>query len=228
MSGLTVHGACGCGLCIRDSVSGKLNGLWPGWQHQRHGDQRATTTAAQRQAAARHRLASHHALFRVSRCYGSKYFDDGTTNRIISLSADGYTWTQLVSLAEPITSAQSDRDITHAITGYRRPPVQIMTGHDSSELEAILMMKPSPINAVTTLSAAITTTTATSCTVTDATTFPATGNFRIKIDAEILLVTGVAGTPSPSRAGPKAPRRQRTPVVPTLSICLQRVAWRHG
>ena len=47
---------------------------------------------------------------------------------------------------------------------------------------------------VTTLSAAITTTTATSCTVTDATTFPATGNFRIKIDAEILLVTGVAGT----------------------------------
>ena len=47
---------------------------------------------------------------------------------------------------------------------------------------------------VTTLSAALTTTTATSCTVTDATTFPATGNFRIKIDAEILLVTGVVGT----------------------------------
>ena len=43
--------------------------------------------------------------------------------------------------------------------------------------------------AVSTLSAAITTTTATSCTVTDATTFPATGNFRIKIDSEILLVT---------------------------------------
>jgi hypothetical protein len=48
-------------------------------------------------------------------------------------------------------------------------------------------------NAVTTLSAAITTTTATSCTVTDATAFPTTGNFRIKIDSEILLVTGVAG-----------------------------------
>lgn len=43
--------------------------------------------------------------------------------------------------------------------------------------------------AVSTLSAAITTTTATSCTVVDATTFPATGNFRIKIDGEILLVT---------------------------------------
>ena len=48
-------------------------------------------------------------------------------------------------------------------------------------------------NAVNTLSAAITTTTATSCTVTDATAFPATGNFRIKIDGEILIVTGVAG-----------------------------------
>ena len=47
-------------------------------------------------------------------------------------------------------------------------------------------------NAATTLSAAITTTTATSCTVTDATTFPASGNFRIKIDNEILLVTTVA------------------------------------
>ena len=46
--------------------------------------------------------------------------------------------------------------------------------------------------AVTTLSAAITTTTATSCTVTDASTFPTTGNFRIKIDSEILLVTAVA------------------------------------
>ena len=81
---------------------------------------------------------------------------------------------------------------------------------------------------VTTLSAALTTTTAMSCTVTDATTFPATGNFRIKIDAEILLVTGVVALPSPSRAGSKAPKRQRTLAVPTLSICLQRVAWRHG
>lgn len=47
--------------------------------------------------------------------------------------------------------------------------------------------------AVTTLSAAITNVTATSCTVIDATAFPATGNFRIKIDSEILIVTGVAG-----------------------------------
>ena len=48
-------------------------------------------------------------------------------------------------------------------------------------------------NAVNTLSAAITTTTATSLTVTDATGFPATGNFRIKIDSELFIVTGVAG-----------------------------------
>ena len=48
-------------------------------------------------------------------------------------------------------------------------------------------------NAATTLSAAITTTTATSCTVTDASGFPASGSFRIKIDGEILVVTAVAG-----------------------------------
>lgn len=47
--------------------------------------------------------------------------------------------------------------------------------------------------AVTTLSAAIASVTATSCTVIDATAFPATGNFRIKIDGEILIVTARAG-----------------------------------
>jgi len=49
-------------------------------------------------------------------------------------------------------------------------------------------------NAVTTLSAAITSVSATSCDVTDASAFPASGNFRIKIDGEILLVTGVSGS----------------------------------
>jgi hypothetical protein len=48
--------------------------------------------------------------------------------------------------------------------------------------------------AQTTLSAAITSTTATSCTVTSATLFPATGNFRILIDAEIMIVTAVSST----------------------------------
>ena len=47
-------------------------------------------------------------------------------------------------------------------------------------------------NAASTLSSAITTT-ATSLTVADATSFPASGNFRIKIDSELLLVTAVAG-----------------------------------
>ncbi|HEX4144724.1 MAG TPA: hypothetical protein VHY91_14555 [Pirellulales bacterium] len=49
-------------------------------------------------------------------------------------------------------------------------------------------------NASSTLSAAITSTTATTLTVTSASTFPGTGNFRIKIDTEILIVTGVSGT----------------------------------
>jgi len=50
-------------------------------------------------------------------------------------------------------------------------------------------------NASTTLSAAITTTGATSCTVTSASApFPTTGNFRIIIDSELMIVTAVSGT----------------------------------
>ena len=46
----------------------------------------------------------------------------------------------------------------------------------------------------TTLSAAITSTGATSLTVTSSTGYPSTGNFRIRIDSELMLVTGVSGT----------------------------------
>jgi hypothetical protein len=49
-------------------------------------------------------------------------------------------------------------------------------------------------NAATTLSAAITTAVATTLTVTSATAFPSTGNFRVRVDSEIMLVTGVSGT----------------------------------
>ena len=68
--------------------------------------------------------------------------------------------------------------------------------------------------AVTTLSAAITTTTATSCTVTDATTFPATGNFRIKIDSEILIVTAVATGTFTITSRKREPWQPLTLVVP--------------
>jgi len=47
--------------------------------------------------------------------------------------------------------------------------------------------------AASTLSAAITSTSATTLTVTSASTFPGTGNFRIKIDTELMLVTAVSG-----------------------------------
>lgn len=46
----------------------------------------------------------------------------------------------------------------------------------------------------TTLSAAITTTGATSISVTSATGFPGSGNYTIQIDSEVLLVTGGQGT----------------------------------
>ncbi len=47
-------------------------------------------------------------------------------------------------------------------------------------------------DAATTLSAALAAD-ATTCSVTSATAFPASGNFRIRIDEELLLVTGVSG-----------------------------------
>lgn len=46
----------------------------------------------------------------------------------------------------------------------------------------------------TTLSAAITGTGSTSCTVTSGATFPSSGTFRVLIDTEIIKVTGVSGT----------------------------------
>lgn len=49
-------------------------------------------------------------------------------------------------------------------------------------------------SAASTLSAAITTTGATSCTVTSATGFPSSGNFRMLVDSEIMIVTAVAGS----------------------------------
>ncbi len=49
-------------------------------------------------------------------------------------------------------------------------------------------------NAQTTLSAAITTTGATTLTVTSASAFPATGTFRVLVDSELMSVTGVSGT----------------------------------
>lgn len=49
-------------------------------------------------------------------------------------------------------------------------------------------------NASSTLSAAISTTNGTSLSVNSAASFPTTGNFRIIIDSEIMLVTAVSGT----------------------------------
>ena len=49
-------------------------------------------------------------------------------------------------------------------------------------------------NGQSTLSAAITSTGATTLTVTSAVFFPTSPQFRIIIDSEIMIVTGVAGT----------------------------------
>ena len=83
--------------------------------------------------------------------------------------------------------------------------------------------------AVNILSAAITTTTATSCSLTDAHSFPTSGSFRIKIDDEILLVTAVAGnTFTITRSVEGTVARPRTPAEPPVPSCSPRVAWKHG
>lgn len=46
----------------------------------------------------------------------------------------------------------------------------------------------------TTLASAISSTSATSCSITSGTYYPTTGNFRIQIDSELMEVTGVSGT----------------------------------
>lgn len=49
-------------------------------------------------------------------------------------------------------------------------------------------------NAADTLSAAITSTSATTLTVNSASSFPSTGSFRVLVDTELMLVTGISGT----------------------------------
>ena len=50
------------------------------------------------------------------------------------------------------------------------------------------------LHAGTTLSAAITSTSATTFTVTSATGLPTSGNFRVRIDDEIIIVGSISGT----------------------------------
>ena len=85
------------GLCIRDSVSGKIQGYGPGGTSNEMelvgGNYSAYTTYASA-VTGWPTLAS----FSCSSLIWIKYVDNAS-NRIISISRDGYTWSQIVSLA---------------------------------------------------------------------------------------------------------------------------------
>ena len=128
---------------------------------------------------------------RVDTCSGSSTKTTTRTGRFRSPWM-AITWTQMVSISRTDFLTPNQIGIVGERLCRRRRLSQLRHWHHLSALEAILM-ETFANQAVTTLSAAITDVTATSCTVIDATAFPATGNFRIKIDGEILIVTARGG-----------------------------------
>ena len=87
-----------CGLCIRDSVSGKLQTYGIGCQ-------------SSDMELAGYNFTSHTSVsgiitgwpswtcFSYSPLLWFKYYDDNASARVISISTDGYTWSQIVSLS---------------------------------------------------------------------------------------------------------------------------------
>jgi hypothetical protein len=87
-----------CGLCIRDSVSLKLvcYGLGGGTSDMNIVGYNYTSPTSGNGNVTGWPSAKH---FSESPLVWVKYYDDGTTNRVISISVDGVTWTQMVSIS---------------------------------------------------------------------------------------------------------------------------------
>ena len=87
-----------CGLCIRDSVGGKIAAFGVG------GSSSALETKGAYYNSATSASGDITGWPSNRHCYDSplifvRYYDDLTTNRVISFSHDGITWTQMVSRA---------------------------------------------------------------------------------------------------------------------------------
>jgi hypothetical protein len=85
-----------CGLCIRDSVGGKLAcyGMKGGSADMNVGGYNYNSPTAASGTATGWPSAAHCS---ESPLLWIKYYDDGTTNRVVSISVDGVTWTQMAS-----------------------------------------------------------------------------------------------------------------------------------
>jgi len=90
--------AIGCGLCIRDSVSLKLvaYGLAGSSSDMNINGYNYTSPTSGSGTVTGWPSAKH---FSESPLLFLRYYDDGTTNRVISISVDGVTWTQMVSIS---------------------------------------------------------------------------------------------------------------------------------
>lgn len=119
----TAFGAIGFGICVRDSVSGKIQGYGPspagaaspinikGYNYSSPTNGNSSITGWP---------TSVHIV--DTSLVWLKYVDN-SSNRIISISVDGYTWTQLVSLA--LTDYVTPNQIGIFVNAYR--------GYDSTK-----------------------------------------------------------------------------------------------
>ena len=128
-------------------------------------------------------------------------FVNGTTAAAPSKIGWGTgTGTAAQSDIAPIVEAAEARvtgTITQQTTTTTNDTVQIVGTITSSSTQTItetIVSSESTKPQSTTLSAAISSTGATSCTVTSATGFPGSGNYYFQVDSEVILVTAGQGT----------------------------------
>ena len=87
------------GLCIRDSVSGKIQGYGPGGTSNEMELVGGTIIQLYTIYAGAVTGWPTLASFSCSSLIWIKYYVDNASSRVISISVDGYTWSQIVSLA---------------------------------------------------------------------------------------------------------------------------------
>ena len=121
-------GAIGLGLCIRDSTSGKivcfgLGGGGSSMEMRAYNYSSATTSYGTVTGWPSAMHCAEQPLMWL------KYYDDGTTNRVVSISVDGYNWVQMVSISRTdyITPNQLGIFVNSAC-GYSSSYGQVDTG----------------------------------------------------------------------------------------------------
>jgi hypothetical protein len=117
-----------CGLCIRDSVSAKIVAFGVG------GSSSSMETVGANYTSATAANANVTGWPSNRHCYDSpliwvRFYDDGTTNRVISFSHDGINWTQMVSISRTDWITPNQIGIfVNSICGYSASNGQLDSG----------------------------------------------------------------------------------------------------